>query len=241
MKKGKEPSLPPGTKIPKHVAIIMDGNRRWAASRGLPALAGHRHVVEKVLKPLVRRAKESGIKYLTLWAFSTENWRRDRKEVSGLLSIFRDTLKNRVEEANKEGIRLNVIGDVSKFPLDIREGIEKGIKATSENKAMTVNFGLNYGGRDEIVRAINKWQAKGKKKGEKITEVEFAKHLDTAGQPDPSLIIRTGAVMRLSGFLPWQAIYAELYFTKTLMPDFTPSEFNKAIAEFQKRKRRFGK
>lgn len=239
MKKKEGPTLPPGTKIPKHVAIIMDGNRRWAARHGLPVLAGHRQAVEKALKPLIRRAKELGIKYLTLWAFSTENWRRNKKEVLGLLSIFRDVLKNKVEEASEEGIRINVIGDISQFPPDIQEGIKKGIKATSQNRVITVNFGLNYGGRDEIVRAINKWQSK-KKKG-KITEAKFAQYLDTAGQPDPDLIIRTGEVMRLSGFLPWQAVYSELYFTKTLMPDFTPGELDKAIAEFQKRKRRFGK
>jgi undecaprenyl diphosphate synthase len=226
--------------IPQHVAIIMDGNRRWAKKRGLPILAGHRQVVNKVLKSLISHAKKLGVKYLTLWAFSTENWQRDKKEVLGLLSLFRDVLKTKIEEANKEGIRLNVIGDISDFPKDIQEGIKKGIAATAQNQEITVNFALNYGGRDEIIRAIKKYQVSSIKY-QVLTEETFAKFLDTAGMPEPDLIIRTGGEMRLSGFMSWQSAYSELYFTKTLMPDFTPKELDKAIAEFQKRQRRFGK
>jgi len=219
----------------------MDGNRRWAKKHGLPVLAGHRQVVEKVLKPLVSQAKKLGVKYLTLWAFSTENWRRDKKEVEGLLSIFRDALKTEVEEANREGIRLNVIGDISAFPKDIQEGIKRGMAATAQNTAMVVNFALNYGGRDEIIRAIKKiLRYKDTKILRNLTQEKFVQFLDTAGMPDPDLIIRTGGEMRLSGFMSWQSAYSELYFTKTLMPDFIPGEFEKAIFNFQKRERRFG-
>lgn len=228
--------FPLGTKLPLHLAIILDGNRRWAKKHGLPILAGHQQVARKILKPLVSQAKKLGIKYLTFWAFSTENWQRDKKEVMGLLSIFRDLLEKQVDEANKEGVKLNIIGDISPFPPDIQAGLKKGMKETGQNKEMIVTFALNYGGRDEIIRAINKSKDK-----TGLNEENFAQFLDTAGLPDPDLIIRTGGAMRLSGFMCWQAAYSELYFTKTLMPDFTPDELDKAILDFQKRERRFGK
>jgi len=236
-------SSPPGTNIPNHVAIIMDGNRRWAKARNMPVLAGHNQVVSKILKPLITRAQQLGIKFLTLWAFSTENWQRDRREVQGLLSIFRDVLKSEIAEANQKGIRIKVIGDVSVFPQDIQEGIKKGMATTAQNKAMTVNFALNYGGRDEITRAVKKILRYQDTKilSVNLTEEKFSEFLDTTDMPDPDLIIRTGGEMRFSGFMSWQSAYSELYFTQVLMPDFTPQEFDKAIIDFQQRQRRFGK
>jgi undecaprenyl diphosphate synthase len=224
--------------IPTHIAIIMDGNRRWARKRGLPVLEGHRVVVRNILRPLAVRAKERGVKFLTCWAFSTENWARNKREVSGLFSIFRQALKEKLNEVNQEGIRIKVIGDISKFPADLQEGIEKVIKATAGNNKLTVIFALNYGGRDEIIRAISKLSPDVL---ENLTEEKFSQYLDTAGIPDPELMIRTGGELRLSGFLSWQSSYSELYFTEVLMPDFTPDELDEAINEFMERKRRFGK
>src|SRR3989304_3089304 len=231
-------------KTPTHVAIIMDGNRRWAAKRGLGAVEGHRVAAEKTIEPIVERAIELGIKYLTFWAFSTENRNRDKVELSGLFRIFREALKTKLQRLSEKGVRIRVIGDVSWFPRDIVGKVKDMISMTKNNRAITVSFALNYGGRDEILRAVKKLfkeVASGKIKIEKIDEAEFGKHLDTYGIPDPDLIIRTGGELRLSGYLPWQAVYAELYFTRVLFPDFSPKEFAKALVEYSKRDRRFGK
>ena len=230
-------------KIPKHVAIIMDGNRRWARKQGLPVLRGHWVAAEKVIEPLVEKAAEMGISYLTFWAFSTENWKRAKEEVEGLMRIFRYLLSKKIERLNKKGVRILTIGDLTKFPKDIQRRIKEGVEKTKDNKKITVIFALNYGGRDEIIRAINRWRSSSKLKAQssKLKEEEFGEYLDTREIPDPDLIIRTGGEMRLSGFLLWQSQYAELYFTKVLFPDFTPKELEKAILEYQKRERRFGK
>ena len=217
------------TNIPNHIAIIMDGNRRWAKQRGLAAVAGHAFAVDSVVEQLIERAGELGVKYLTLWAFSTENWGREKDEVEGIMSLFRKALMTKVQKFIEKGARLRMIGDISRFAPDIQEGMNKAMKASEQNTKITVTFALNYGGRDEIKRAVEKGG------------VDFEKYLDTAGMPDPDLIIRTGGEQRLSGFLMWQSAYSELYFTETLFPDFGPKELDTAIEEYQGRQRRFGK
>ena len=231
-------------KTPRHVAIIMDGNRRWAAKRGLGPVEGHRAAAEKTIEPVVERAIQRGIKYLTFWAFSTENRSRDRLELSGLFSIFRAALKTKIKRLSEKGVRIRVIGDINWFPGDIAERVKKIVSITKDNQTITVSFALNYGGRDEILRTVKnlfKEVEPGKIKIENITELDFEKHLDTVGIPVPDLVIRTGGDVRLSGYLPWQTVYSELYFTKVLFPDFTPREFDKALLDYSKRDRRFGK
>ncbi len=225
--------------IPKHIAIIMDGNRRWAKQHKLEVLKGHSHVVNKVIEPLVDRCIELGISHLTLWAFSTENWHRDKDEVDGLLSIFRTAFKKNAQDLHNKGVRLNILGDINKFPPDIAQQAKDWVTLSKENTKITVNFALNYGGRDEILRAIHKI-AEENNDLTHITEEQLSQHLDTADQPDPDLIIRPGGEKRLSGYLPWQSVYAELYFTDVLMPDFSAEELDKALAEFSHRQRRFG-
>lgn len=230
--------------IPNHVAIIMDGNRRWARKRGLPAVAGHAYAVEKVVEELIERAGEMGIKQLTLWAFSTENWGREEEEVAGIMRLFRKALMTKVQKFIERGARLKMIGDMSKFAPDIQEGMKKAMKASQKNTKITVVFALNYGGRDEIIRAINR-MIKNRKSSDHSPIIaqgsELGNYLDTAGMSDPDLIIRTGGEQRLSGFLMWSAAYSELYFTQTLFPDFGPEQFEEAIEEYQRRERRFGK
>ncbi len=229
---------------PKHVAIIMDGNRRWAAKRGLGPIDGHRIASEKTIKPIVEHAIKRGIKYLTFWAFSTENKKRDKTELTGLFQVFRDALKTNIKDLSEMGVKINIVGDITWFPKDIARAAVDFSAETSSNNKITVSFALNYGGREEILRAISrlldKIQTHQRSVETPITEEEFSNLLDTAGMPDPDLIIRTGGNMRLSGYFPWQAVYAELYFTKTLWPDFTPREFDKALLDFDKRTRRFG-
>lgn len=226
-------------KLPKHIAIIMDGNRRWAAKNGLGAVAGHKQAAKKAIEPLVEQAAKLGIPYLTFWAFSTENWKRDKQEVEGLFKIFREVLTDKVDRLNEKGVRVRYIGDIEKFPADICNKVKEGIEKTKNNQVITVSFALNYGGRDEILRAVKKAICAGVK-SEELTEETFSSFLDTAGIPDPDLIIRTGGQLRLSGYLPWQGIYAELYFTSILFPDFSPEELDRAIIDYQERDRRFG-
>lgn len=215
--------------IPKHVAIIMDGNRRWAKKQGLSAVGGHNYVVDKIIEPIIERCGELGIKYLTLWAFSTENWGRDKEEVGGIMQLFKRALMEKVEGFIKKGARLKMIGDMSKFSPELQEGMRKAMRESEENTKITVTFALNYGGRDEIVRAVGKGG------------VDFEKYLDSAGMPEPDLIIRTGGEQRMSGFMMWSAAYSEYYFTDTLMPEFTTEKFDEAIEDYQGRARRFGK
>jgi undecaprenyl diphosphate synthase len=221
--------------IPKHVAFIMDGNRRWAKEHHLPVFEGHRKG-EKRIEPIIDSAIEMGISHLTFWAFSTENWYRSNKEVHYLLNLFRHVLDKKIDSFHRKNIKLSIIGDITKFPADIREKTKKWMDRMKDNKKITVNIALSYGGRDEIMRAVNKWRG-----NLELTEEEYEKYLDTAGQPDPDLIIRTGGEKRLSGFLLWQSEYAELYFTDIYWPDFTPEEFKKAVEDYSNRKRRFGR
>jgi len=221
----------------------MDGNRRWAKEHGKPVFEGHREG-EKRVEPLIDKAIEMGISSLTFWAFSTENWYRSSKEVQFLCNLFRYVLDKKYDKFHKQNIRIHIIGDLAKFPKDIQQKTKKWMEDTKNNTRITVNFALNYGGRNEIMRAVNKFIKNvsiSQCSNVPITEEEFEKYLDTAGQPDPDLIIRTGGEKRLSGFLLWQSEYAELYFTDAFWPDFTPEEFEKAIADYKGRKRRFGK
>lgn len=218
-----------GQNSPKHVAIMMDGNRRWAKAKGMAPIAGHAYAVDKVVENLIEAAGEMGIEYLTLWAFSTENWGREKDEVAGLMKLFRKALMTKVDKFIAKGARLKMIGDMSKFSPDIQEGMKLAMKKSESNTKITVVFALNYGGRDEIRRAVERGGR------------EFEKYLDTAGMMEPDLIIRTGGEQRLSGFLMWSGAYSELYFTKTLFPDFDKAKLAEAVEEYQKRQRRFGK
>ena len=238
------------SEIPKHVAIIMDGNRRWAKKQGLAIIKGHRKVAEEMIERLADFAIKQGIEFMTLWAFSTENWNRAEDEVKGLMDLFRETFTTSSERLHKKGVRVCAIGDLSRFSDDIRDGVEYWVNETANNKKLTVTFALNYGGRDEITRAAKKLLFKAKKENwgddeiSSLAEKDFEQFLDTkktVDLPDVDLLIRPGGEERTSGYLPWQATYAEFYFTDVLMPDFDEQEFSKALAEFARRQRRFGK
>lgn len=223
----------------KHVAIIMDGNRRWAKQKSLKATEGHRFAAEKAIEPLIQECVDQKIPYVTFWAFSTENWKRDKEELSAIFNVFRFALKNLAIKFIKEGIKLNILGEIQRFPEDIAKQCLDFVNKTRKNSKITVTFALNYGGRAEILTAVKKLVEEGLAPNE-ITEENFTLHLHTAGTPDPDLIIRTGGEQRLSGFMPWQSIYSELIFTPTLFPDFTAEQFRLALEEYRHRERRFG-
>lgn len=228
--------------IPQHIAIIMDGNRRWAKARGLPVLAGHRQVVDRVLEPLIEHASKRGIKYLTFWAWSTENWKRQSDEVSGIMQLFHHVVNRQWKKLHEKGVRIQIIGDTSKFDSELKTMLGKVVEETKNNTAITTVFALNYGGRDEIIRAIHTYESqKLTTNNPQLTTENFGTYLDTVGMPDPDLIIRTGGEQRLSGFLLWQSNYSELYFPSWFMPEFTPDRLDEAIMEFENRKRNFGK
>lgn len=230
--------------IPKHIAIIMDGNRRWAREHGLDVVLGHKKMADEKIEVVVDAAIKLGVKYLTLWAFSTENWDRDPREVEYLMELFRSLFSKQIERLHKKGVRIRTIGDLSRFDQDIQNNIQKAVEQTRGNSVITVVFALNYGGRDEILRAVEKITRDvqvGALDGQKLTEEQFAQYLDTADMPDPELIIRPGGEQRMSGYLMWQSNYSEFYFTPTLMPDFDEKELVKAIEDFNNRQRRFGK
>ncbi len=223
----------------KHIAIMMDGNRRWAKQKGMEPFKGHEYAANNTIEPLIEKCVDLGIPYVTFWAFSTENWKRDENEVNEILKIFRFAFGGLATRFIKRGAKLRIIGDITRFPKDIVEKSVDMMNKSSKNHAITVSFGLNYGGRDEIVRAIKKIVNE-EIPADQITEETISSHLDTAGMPDPDLVIRTGGERRTSGYLPWQSVYAELYFTPTLFPDFTPDKFEEAINDFNHRDRRFG-
>lgn len=224
--------------LPKHIVLIPDGNRRWAKEHELPLEEGHKKGFDAVIKT-ARAAQDWGIKYFTIWAFSTENWNRSPSEVRYLMILFKEFIKKFLKEFLEKGVKLIHLGRKDRIPKFLRETLEDAEAKTTKNNKFFVNIALDYGGRDEILRAINKITSNGYH-GKKITEEEFAKHLDTNGQPEPDLIIRTSGEKRLSGILPWQAAYAELYFEKAYLPDFTPEHLKKAILDFSARQRRFG-
>ena len=229
-------------RLPRHIAIIMDGNGRWAAKRGLPRKAGHRAGAE-ALRKICRHAGKIGIGYLTVYAFSTENWKRSADEVDALMSLLLQYLKNAETELGGDRARIRVIGDRSSFSPEIQREMQRVERVTAQNDELTVVLALGYGGRDEIVRAARKLAAEvqaGSLQPSQIDEALFADSLYTAGIPDPDLLIRTSGELRLSNFLPWQTTYSEFYMTDTLWPDFDELQFEQAIAAFQKRERRFG-
>ncbi len=227
---------------PVHVAIIMDGNGRWATSRGLPRVAGHRAGVEAVRRA-VRTAGELGLQWLTLYAFSSENWRRPLSEIIDLTGLLRHFLRMEIADLHSKGVRLHFIGDRTKFDPGIQSDIAQAEKTTNNNAGLNLVIALSYGGRAEIVAAARKTAEDiiaGRLPIEALDETNFAERLSTAEIPDPDLIIRTSGEKRLSNFLLWQGAYAELLFVDTLWPDFGPSEFTAALAEFARRDRRFG-
>lgn len=231
------PDLDPA-RIPAHVGIIMDGNGRWAQARGLPRTAGHRAGTEN-LKNVLQAAGDLGIRTVTLYAFSTENWSRPRAEVRALMMLAQNVLMREIEELHQRGVRVRILGRRSELDPSLARAIAAAEAKTRDNTAMTVNVALNYGGRADIVDAVREIAQSGSRP-EDIDEQMISAHLSTAGQPDPDLVIRTAGEMRLSNFLIWQAAYAEFYATPTFWPDFDRAELIRAIQAFQSRHRRFG-
>ena len=230
------------SRIPAHVAIIMDGNGRWAKERGMVRVQGHRAGME-ALREIVKRSDVLGVRYLTVYAFSTENWKRSVDEVSGIFKLLVLYVASELDELNRNNVRVNIIGDWSAVPDDAQSSIKKALKTTESNTGLVFNIALNYGGRAEIVRGAKALAERVRDGGldpSDITEDMFSETLYTGGMPDPDLIIRTGGEYRLSNFLTWQSAYSELVVTKLYWPDFTPEEYEKAIEEFQGRDRRFG-
>ncbi|GAB7023358.1 isoprenyl transferase [Salidesulfovibrio brasiliensis] len=227
------------TIIPAHVAVIMDGNGRWANRRGLPRSKGHKAGTEAA-RAIVRHCREIGVRHLTLYTFSKENWSRPKDEVGTLFDLLVSFLKRELGQLVEQDIRLKVLGELSDFPLAVRKALEHAISKSSHCRAMTVNLALNYSGREEIMRACRSMIADGLDP-KSVTEEAMAERLYTAGQPDPDLIIRTSGELRLSNYLLWQAAYSEFYFTDIHWPDFSPEELDKAILDFSRRQRRFGK
>jgi len=229
----------PAPQFPQHVAVIMDGNGRWAAQRGLPRLAGHRAGTEN-LRRVIRACVEFGVQYLTIYAFSTENWGRPKEEVDGLLHILEDVIDRELDELHQEGVQLRHIGHLDQLSPMLREKVERSIEITRGNHRLVLNLAFNYGGRDEIVCAIREIIAEGTAP-EDVTPELVSQHMFTAGTPDPDLIIRTSGEMRISNFLIWQGAYAEWYVTQTYWPDFGRDELYKALVEYSRRERRYGR
>jgi undecaprenyl diphosphate synthase len=234
-------SMAPGEAepIPRHVAIIMDGNRRWAREHGLGEAEGHAAGVRAV-RPLLRRAVERGIGVLSLYAFSRENWARSSEEVRVLFELLEAAIRDETSELVREGVHVRLLGRLEELPRETRSSILEGLDATSQGERLTLNVAFNYSGRSELVDAARRCVADGLTALE-VDETALAERLYTAGLPDPDLLIRTGGEMRISNFLIWQAAYAELYFTETLWPDFGPAAFDGALAEYAQRTRRFGR
>jgi len=230
-------------KLPKHIAIIMDGNGRWAKTRNMPRVFGHKNGVTAV-RETTEAAAELGIKYLTLYAFSTENWKRPKLEVNALMGLLVDTLNKEIEQLNKNDIRLKAIGAIDQLPKKTYKALLEGIEKTKNNKRMTLILALNYSSRWEILQATQRISEKvrdGEILSSEVNEETFDSFLETKDYPDPELLIRTSGEQRISNYLLWQLAYTELYFTSTFWPDFRKSHFYEAILNFQNRERRFGK
>lgn len=225
-----------------HIAIIMDGNGRWAEKRGLPRTAGHAAGAEN-FRSIATYCRDIGIKYLTVYAFSTENWKRPAHEISAIWDLLRKYLRESIEKMERDRVKIHVMGNLEAMPDDIRQLIDTVRRISEKYDGIYLNICLNYGGRDEIVRAVRRLAAgcvSGRMSAENITEADMSANLYTAGIPDPDLIIRPSGEKRISNFLLWQSAYSEFYFTKTLWPDFSVRELNAAIADYQQRDRRFG-
>ena len=231
--------IPPHSDVPRHVAIIMDGNGRWAKRERLPRIAGHRRGVESV-RAAVTACAERGVQYLTLFAFSSENWRRPAEEVQLLMQLFQMALSNEVEKLHRNGVRLKVVGDTQRFDPIIRRLIEQGERLTADNQRLTLTVAANYGGRWDILQAVNRFFRENSSAKE-IQEDLLTPYLAMSYAPEPDLFIRTGGEQRVSNFLLWQLAYTELYFTETLWPDFDAAALDAAIESFRTRERRFGR
>ncbi len=228
--------------LPKHIAIIMDGNRRWAKLKGMPSNFGHKEGA-KTLEKIVRYANSIGIKYITVYAFSTENWKRTSEEVSALMGLFQSYLDDYSKKADSENIKVKIIGSKEGLSKKMQDSIEKCMERTKNNTGIVFNIALNYGGREEIVRAVKNIAKKVKENKmelQEITEQMISDNLYTKGQPDPDLLIRTSGEIRLSNFLPWQLVYSEFVFVDKNWPDFSEQDLNDAIEIYQKRTRKFG-
>ncbi len=228
--------------VPQHIAIIMDGNGRWAKQRGLPRKAGHKAGAE-TFRRIASYCNKIGVKYLTVYAFSTENWKRSEEEVSGIMFLLENYLKEALRDMEKNRIRFQVFGDISRLSAPLQRLCRETMERSAHFTEAQVNFCLNYGGRDEIVRAARAFAADvaaGKRSADSLTEADFSLYLDSANVPDPELVIRPSGELRTSNFLPWQSAYSEFVFMDVLWPDFSPADLDAAIAQFNRRNRRFG-
>ena len=228
--------------MPKHIAIIMDGNRRWARAKGKPATFGHKEGA-KTLEKIVRYANKIGLEYITVYAFSTENWKRAEEEVSALMTLLQNYLDDYSKRADSENIKVKVLGDITALSKGMQKSIMNCMERTKDNTGVVFNIALNYGGRNEIVRAVKEIAKEIKEERieiDDITEKLISENLYTKGQPDPDLVIRTSGEVRLSNFLPWQVVYSEFLFIDKNWPDFTEEDLDNAIIEYQKRTRKFG-
>jgi undecaprenyl diphosphate synthase len=233
-------TIPPTGPVPRHIAIIMDGNGRWARDRLLPRVAGHRRGVESV-RAIVRACGERGVEYLTLFAFSSENWRRPAEEISVLKQLFRAALEQEVSKLHEVGIRLRVVGNVAPFGETIADLVRRAEALTAANRRLTLTIAANYGGRWDLLQAINAMVREHPEKAGSFAETDLAPYLAMSYAPEPDLFIRTGGEQRISNFLLWQLAYTELYFTDTLWPDFDAAALDAAIASYRRRERRFGR
>ena len=241
-KKKRTTQFDPNRPVPRHIAIIMDGNGRWASKRGLPRTAGHAAGSE-VFRRIATYCKDIGVEHLTVYAFSTENWKRSEDEVSAIMGLLKQYLFEAIEKMERDRIRLNFFGDLSRLSPELQDLAAKTAEISSRYEGFQANICLNYGGRDEIIKAARKYASAcvdGNCTAEDLTEEAFSKLLYSSDVPDPELIIRPSGEVRISNFLLWQSAYSEYYFTDVLWPDFTPEELEKAIAAYNKRSRRFG-
>lgn len=228
--------------LPRHIAVIMDGNGRWAEKRSLNRIAGHRIGIKRA-KEVISSCRELGIEALTIYAFSTENWSRPKREIKALMTLLKRFVRNEGKKLVKNNIRLNIIGNINDLPEDVAEVLNEFIQKTKNNTGMVLNTALSYSGRSEIIQAVKKIAGdvkQGKLSTRQINEDIFSRYLFTSGVPDPDLLIRTSGELRISNFLLWQMAYTEIYVTNTLWPDFTKKDLMTAIAEYQRRERRFG-
>jgi len=237
MKKASQPSAAP--QLPKHVAIVMDGNGRWALKRGLPRLAGHKAGTEN-LRRIIKASVEFGVRYLTIYAFSTENWGRPREEVMGLMRILEDVIDHELAELSEQGVQIRHLGRLDQLAPILQKKVLEAVAVTKHNDRLILNVAFNYGGRDEIILAVQQMIRDGLP-AESVNQDLVSQYLYTAGVPDPDLIIRTSGELRISNFLIWQSAYSEWYVTPTYWPDFNKEEFRKALDEFANRDRRYGK
>ena len=238
-----ENSIINNNNIPKHIAIIMDGNGRWAKAHSLPRIAGHKEGIDSV-RAITKKCGDIGVKHLSLYTFSSENWHRPKKEVKALMRLLLLTIRREIKDLNKNNVRLTTIGNMGDLPDDARKGMEEGLKITENNSGLNLILALSYGGRQEILKMVQSIARKainGEIEPEKLSESDIVNELDTAKIPDPDLLIRTGGDQRISNFLLWQIAYSEIYVTDTYWPEFKEKELLDAVADFQDRERRFGR